>query len=262
LNLTSDNRGDPGDPFPGATLNTQFNAKTNPSSGLYSGIPGGVSVSAIQATEGGFTANLFVSSFLDVLPNEWFWNPIESIFASGITNGCELGRYCPAEGTSRAELAVFIGRAIYGTVDPPIDDQEVDETIDGEGETDSPVFDDLGSVPWAVGWIELLHNDGLMRGVSVDPPLFAPQTLLTRDQMAVVLVRYLYGDEAQLPEPQGVFMDVDSGHWAAKAIEYLYFQGITNGCADAPELLYCPNETVSRAEMAAFLNRTFDLPSP
>lgn len=262
LNLTSDNRGDSGDPFPGATLNTQFNATTNPSSTLYSGIPGGVSVNAIQAAEGGFTTNFFVSSFLDVLPNDWFWNPIESIFASGITNGCEVGRFCPRLGTSRAELAVFIGRAIYGTVDPPIDEEGAEGSIDREGETDSLLFDDLSAVPWAAGWIELLHKDGLIRGVSVDPPLFDPQTVLTRDQMAVVLVRYLYGDETQLPESQGIFMDVDKDHWAAKAIEYLYAQGITNGCEDSPALLYCPDETVSRAEMAAFLNRTFDLPSP
>lgn len=36
--------------------------------------------------------------------------------------------------------------------------------------------------------------------------------------------------------------------------------GITNGCSAGPPPLYCPNKTVSRVEMAAFIARAWRLP--
>jgi len=267
LNITSENRGDMGDPYPGVTQNTHFNANSNPNSNLYSGFPSGVSVTGITPVDRVINSHLFVSSFLDVLPNQWFWNPIETIYASGITNGRAPGLFYPQEGTNRAELAVFFGRAIYGTKDPPPDDEVMNENgkivvvVEEVGETVS-FFDDVPASFWASAWIEKLHTDGLLKGVSTDPPLYDPLGSLTRAQMAALLVRYLYGEETELPDYQGVFVDVEKGHWAASAIEQLYAIGITQGCESSPELKFCPDETVSRAEMAAFLKRTFNFPSP
>ncbi|HSF41539.1 MAG TPA: S-layer homology domain-containing protein [Thermoanaerobaculia bacterium] len=48
-------------------------------------------------------------------------------------------------------------------------------------------------------------------------------------------------------------------HWVASWIEQLAAEGITNGCAPNR---FCPGRTVTRAEMAAFLVRTFGLAVP
>jgi uncharacterized protein YkwD len=56
-----------------------------------------------------------------------------------------------------------------------------------------------------------------------------------------------------------MFSDVPIGHWAAAWIEQLARDGITGGCGSGR---YCPGSTVTRAEMAVFLVRTFDLPAP
>jgi len=80
--------------------------------------------------------------------------------------------------------------------------------------------------------------------------------------MAVFLVRYLFGVEEDLPVYQGIFGDVGEDYWAASEIEQLYMAGITNGCENSPDLLYCPMTLVSRAEMAAFIQRVFDLATP
>jgi hypothetical protein len=45
---------------------------------------------------------------------------------------------------------------------------------------------------------------------------------------------------------------VPDGHWAYGAIESLYKAGITSGCATNP-LRFCPDNQVTRAEMAKFL---------
>ena len=51
-----------------------------------------------------------------------------------------------------------------------------------------------------------------------------------------------------------VFRDVSQYHWAASWINQLYNEGVTGGCSTDP-LKYCPDNTVSRAQMAVFLVR-------
>jgi hypothetical protein len=49
-----------------------------------------------------------------------------------------------------------------------------------------------------------------------------------------------------------LFMDVPGIYWASTFIERLYNNGITGGCSASP-LMYCPEATVTRAQMAVFL---------
>ncbi len=50
-----------------------------------------------------------------------------------------------------------------------------------------------------------------------------------------------------------VFADVPAGTPNQKEIEGIYFAGITSGCQSSPQLLYCPSDAVTRAQMAVFL---------
>ena len=50
------------------------------------------------------------------------------------------------------------------------------------------------------------------------------------------------------------FADVPPTHWAWDKIEAFYNSGITSGCETGP-LRYCPTNSVTRAEMAVFLER-------
>jgi hypothetical protein len=56
-----------------------------------------------------------------------------------------------------------------------------------------------------------------------------------------------------------VFTDVPASYWAAAWIERLAAEGITTGCAAN---LYCPEDPVTREQMAVFLTRAFRLPLP
>jgi S-layer family protein len=51
-----------------------------------------------------------------------------------------------------------------------------------------------------------------------------------------------------------IFGDVPPGYWARDFVERLYAAGITGGCALDP-LMYCPETTVTRSQMAVFLER-------
>jgi hypothetical protein len=77
--------------------------------------------------------------------------------------------------------------------------------------------------------------------------------------MAIFLLRAKYGPDYA---PSGVggntgFSDVQSTYWAASWIKQLVAEGITSGCGSGT---YCPGAAVTRAQMAVFLVRTFNLP--
>ena len=118
-------------------------------------------------------------------------------------------------------------------------------------------FTDIYDSHWALTWIERLYNSGITTGCNPALMLYCPAQSVTRAQMAAFLLRAKHGAAYDPPAPVGIFTDVPTSHWAAKWIEQLYAEGITTGC-DAG--LYCPEQAVTRAQMAAFLVRTFELP--
>ncbi len=102
--------------------------------------------------------------------------------------------------------------------------------------------------------IERLADSGITRGCN--PPMndrFCPNDPVTRGQMAAFLVRAL-----DLPAgTPGTFTD-DTGIFETN-IEALAAAGITRGCNPPTNDRYCPNDPVTRGQMAAFLNRALDL---
>ncbi len=54
-----------------------------------------------------------------------------------------------------------------------------------------------------------------------------------------------------------IFSDLAADHWAREYIDALYCAGFTTGCLSSP-LSYCPNDFVTRSQMAAFLVRALE----
>jgi len=102
--------------------------------------------------------------------------------------------------------------------------------------------------------IEAIAAAGITQGCN--PPTndrYCPDDLVTRAEMAAFLLRGI-GEAGSLPTYQGYFSDVPAGLWYTGYAERLFELGITTGCALEP-LRYCPNGSVTRAEMAAFILR-------
>ena len=60
--------------------------------------------------------------------------------------------------------------------------------------------------------------------------------------------------EARPSAVPNVFRDVSQNHWAVAWINQLYSEGITGGCNTNP-LQFCPEQDVTRAQMAVFILR-------
>ena len=189
------------------------------------------------------------STFYDVPTDHWAYSFIETLAENDITSGCGDGVYCPEDPVTRAQMAVFLERGMNGgSFSPPV--------------ATGNVFLDVGASDFAANFIEQLFLDGITSGCAINN--YCPDAEVTRAQMAVFLLKAKYGAH-YVPSPQVCvliyppmcgFSDVDSSYFSAAWIEQLAAEGITSGCGNGN---FCPNDPVTRAQMAVFLVRTFDL---
>ncbi|MBI5293976.1 MAG: S-layer homology domain-containing protein [Chloroflexi bacterium] len=182
--------------------------------------------------------------FADVPVGYWAISHIESLYANGITVGCTVSplNYCPANPVTRAQMAVFLLKAMYGAAYVPAD-------------ATGTIFNDVpASNPFAK-WIEQLAAEGITGGCGGGN--YCPNTPVTREQMAIFLLVAEHGTGYTPPAATGVFADVPADYWAAPWIEQLAAEGITGGCGGGN---FCPKTVVTRAQMAVFLVSAFNLP--
>ena len=87
---------------------------------------------------------------------------------------------------------------------------------------------------------------------------FCPDEAIDRKTMAVWVVRIL--DYEDPPSVSGSrFEDVDADGFHAPFIERMAELGVTRGCGDGS--VFCPDDHVTRAQMAAFISRAYVLPA-
>jgi hypothetical protein len=155
---------------------------------------------------------------------------INAIAAVEITTGCGPALYCPALAVTREQMATFLARAL--SLSPAA----------------SGPFGDISDSSHQ-GNINAIAAAGITTGCT--PTSFCPAQAVTRDQMATFLVRAL-----DLP-PSAAIPYSDLGNTTHGAdIAAIAAAGITTGCGGTN---YCPFNPVTRAQMASFLTRAFEL---
>jgi len=189
--------------------------------------------------------------FGDVPNTHWAWSFIERLYDAGITGGCSTIPlfYCPERQATRAEMAVFVLRAKHGaSYIPP---------------ASTGIFADVpvAGKEWMQPWIEQFYREGITTGCAQGPLQYCPERNVTRAEVAVFLLRAVHGASYVPPASTGIFSDVPvvGKEWMQPWIEQFYREEITTGCGQSP-LRYCPEQSTTRAEMAVFLVRTFNLP--
>jgi len=100
-------------------------------------------------------------------------------------------------------------------------------------------------------FVDTIARDGITAGCGVGN--YCPDNPVTRAQMAVFLLRAEHGSSYAPPACSGLFTDVPCpGGFAVDWIEQLSIEGVTAGCGGGN---YCPDNPVTRAQMAVFLLR-------
>ena len=126
------------------------------------------------------------------------------------------------------------------------------------GEEGSPdaesSFADVDDDDWYLPYLARLAELGV---AEADPDgAFRPLDPLTRADMAVFLTR-AFAHITAVAEPAGVFDDVPADASYAGEVEAILSAGVTRGCSNQP-MLYCPDNTVTRAQMASFLAQALE----
>ena len=159
---------------------------------------------------------------------------IEAIAAEGITVGCNPpfnDEFCPDRDISRAEMATMISRS-----------------LELSASSNDFFIDDNGHV--LEGGINRMAEAGITEGCDPDAREFCPDRTLTRAEAATFIARAL----GLPPTATDHFVD-DDGHVLEGGINRIAEAGITEGCNPPDNDRFCPNQVLTRAQMATMLTR-------
>jgi len=189
----------------------------------------------------GTLRNGWIADFADVPNSQQFYFHITKLVANAITVGCGTGIYCPQNSVTRQQMAVFLLKSKNGLcyVPPPC----------------VGTFPDVPCSSNFAPWIEALAAAGITGGCGGGN--YCPTNVVTRQQMAVFLLKTKHGSSYVPPPCSGDFPDVPCPSQFADWIEQLAAESITGGCGGGN---YCPLQAVRRDQMAAFLFNTFQFP--
>lgn len=141
---------------------------------------------------------------------------------------------------------IYFGGTVVNPTDLRVSIDEIEFSHTGRIGCIDPFTDDNTSIHEPD--LDELYTRGVLFGCG--DRLACPRATITRGEMAALLARAL-----ALASGPAVFSDV-GGHFAEADIGALAAAGITRGCTSTR---FCPDEPVTRGQMAAFLTRAFDL---
>jgi hypothetical protein len=118
-------------------------------------------------------------------------------------------------------------------------------------------FNDIPYDHWAIEQIRAVSEADLVGGYA--DGCYRPTGVMTRDQMAVYVSRAMAGGDSGVPAgpPLPSFTDVPPTHWAYRYVEYCSAHGVVGGYGNGQ---YRPDLSVTRDQMAVYVQRAFDLP--
>jgi hypothetical protein len=199
-----------------------------------------ITVKAITVTSTK-TSTAVTTGFTDVPTGHKFYKNICWAAQTGTTTGDGKGNYLPNQNITRGQMAAFLYRLKGApTYTPP---------------TKSP-FTDVPTTHKFYKAITWLHTQGIAKGTCVNNICqYNPEGPTTRGQMAAFLYRYA-GSPTYTTPAVSPFVDVKNGQtYFDKQINWFYDQGIGLGTLKNGQRYYQPTQPVTRAQMAAFLQR-------
>jgi len=155
--------------------------------------------------------------FTDVAGDAWYYDAVCDVYDSGLMKGKTDTTFDPTAPMSRAEFVTVLSRiaAINAS---------------GYGYSDKLSFEDTDSSAWyadAAGWAV---ETGLTKGTS--DSTFSPSREITRQEMAVLIVRFVKYLGESVPDNSKVekFTDADKiASWATADIETMRKYGLIQG---------------------------------
>ena len=176
--------------------------------------------------------------FIDIDSSAWYYQSVRIAWENSLFSGTEPNLFSPQ---------MYMTRAMFAQVLANLTNINVTAYANAQ-----PSFDDVMIDAWYFGAIEWAAELGVVSGMGDGS--FEPHSLITREQMALMLYRYanIMGIEFTRGE---VVAFADQGaisHWAVEAVLVIQGAGIVTG---RPDGTFDPSATATRAEVATIFAR-------
>ena len=176
--------------------------------------------------------------FTDVSKNDWFYKYVDFVADEKYFVGTSETTFSPEMPMTRAMFVVVLA-ALEGV--------KVDNNV-------AP-FADVSAGTWYSGAVKWAADNGVVAGVGGGK--FAPDTAISREQMAVMMNAYVdwhsekHGEDHREKAQVESFGDADDvSSWAVKGVENCRGWGLIAG---APDGNFYPQNTATRAEVATVI---------
>lgn len=178
--------------------------------------------------------------YLDVEDGFWAAPYIWRLSELGVVNGVEEHRFAPKAIVTRGSFVTILGRL-----------KGVDTLL-----YDEIPFADVSADDWYGPYVAWASEYGVTLGY--DDGTFRPGDNISREQMAVMLYRYLCAGNISLNYAEkDAFADEESiSYWALEAVNALRDAGLMNGRGDN---CFEPRGTATRAEICAVVYRIAEM---
>ena len=189
----------------------------------------------VQAT---FTQNQSGTlPFTDVKTGDWFYEAVQYVYDKGMMTGVSADRFAPASTTTRGMIVTILYRL------------ENEPAVSG-----GSAFTDVESGAWYADAVAWAAANDIVNGTSATT--FAPNSPITREQMATMLYRfaqYKGMDAVTLQENLTGYPDGDQvSDYAILAMNWAVGQGLIAGMENGTLV---PQGSATRAQVATILMR-------
>ena len=182
-----------------------------------------------------FTKDLVTLPFIDVHPDDWFYDPVCYVYSQGLMTGTSATTFEPNTSLSRAMLVAVLHR------------------LEGSPQASAGDFTDVADGDWYAQAVNWAASVGVVNGF--DDGTFQPNAAITREQMAAILRNYAAykGMDVTAVGDLSAYTDAASvSDWAKDSVQWMVGSGLLGGYEDGT---LRPHGTTTRAEVASVLQR-------
>ena len=176
--------------------------------------------------------------FIDVNPTTWYYPFVRAVWEQQLFQGTSYNIFTPQGSMTRAMFVQVLANL-----------EDVDISV---YRTQTATFNDTSPSTWYFAAIEWAASQGLVSGVGNGN--FAPNRPITREEMAVMLNRYIVSRGIVLPQGEtSLFADQNSmSYWAIEGVTAIQAAELITG---HPDGRFAPQDTATRAEVATIFAR-------
>ena len=174
--------------------------------------------------------------FTDVKSGDWFYEAVQYVYDKGMMTGVSADRFAPASTTTRGMIVTILYRL------------ENEPAVSG-----GSAFTDVESGAWYADAVAWAAANDIVNGTSATT--FAPNSPITREQMAAILYRYAAYkgyDVSQKADLSGYTDAASISDYAKDALAWANAQKLITGVTDTT---LNPQGSATRAQVATILMR-------